>query len=344
MGVFRMGEQNPKQISTTSATEMFKQSFTQIAFNELVNIVTSMYKWKNLPDSIEEDRIEQTLLYNGTIGFFKNNDTGKLLASGGTGQGFNFYGLPTEYQIVNPVYDKLYTNTTFTIGKDLVMVRANDAYGGTYGNSLTGGNAMIGNPDTLLGIGFQSNIMTLQYFAQQLGNIRYIQNNNMQALNQPYIFNTTQENEESMKVLANKIMHGEQALFLATKKGYKDEQHSVTEDVQLLNLNPQYYVDKLEDQYNNIRNEALTYFGINNFNTDKKERSLVGEVNSNNSQIKLGRERSLRLRQEGAKEINKLFGTNITVEYAYEEEEEHYNEPIHSDVRGTVRDNREDEE
>lgn len=48
---------------------------------------------------------------------------------------------------------------------------------------------------------------------------------------------------------------------------------------------------------------------------DKKERQISDEVNSNLEQISMSRQIGLNSRRQGADEINRMFGTNITVNY-----------------------------
>lgn len=71
----------------------------------------------------------------------------------------------------------------------------------------------------------------------------------------------------------------------------------------------------LSIEKNRIWNEAMLFLGINNNNMDKKERQISDEVNSNLEQISMSRQIGLNSRRQGADEINRMFGTNITVNY-----------------------------
>ena len=59
----------------------------------------------------------------------------------------------------------------------------------------------------------------------------------------------------------------------------------------------------------------MLFLGINNNNMDKKERQISDEVNSNLEQITMSRMVGLNSRKQGADQINRMFGTNISVEY-----------------------------
>ena len=64
-----------------------------------------------------------------------------------------------------------------------------------------------------------------------------------------------------------------------------------------------------------LYNEALSDLGINNFNTDKKERMLQDEITSNDEEIYLTRAGMLEARKEACRQINEMFGLNIDVHY-----------------------------
>lgn len=51
------------------------------------------------------------------------------------------------------------------------------------------------------------------------------------------------------------------------------------------NIKNNYVANDMQDTKRSIINELLTYLGINNSNTDKKERLITGEVDSNNEEL-----------------------------------------------------------
>lgn len=71
------------------------------------------------------------------------------------------------------------------------------------------------------------------------------------------------------------------------------------------------------DERNQIWNEAMTMLGIGNANMDKKERLIVGEVESNNDQIVIARNMALLAREEACDEINRVWpDVNVVVEWS----------------------------
>ena len=72
-------------------------------------------------------------------------------------------------------------------------------------------------------------------------------------------------------------------------------------------------LDKLQQQKTDLKNELLTYLGINNNNNVKKERMVVDEVNANNEYTSINLDLMFDLRKRACKEINEKFGLNISV-------------------------------
>ena len=68
-----------------------------------------------------------------------------------------------------------------------------------------------------------------------------------------------------------------------------------------------YLIDKLELHKHEIWNECLTYLGIDNANTDKKERLITDEVESNNEIIKYYLNCFYKTRKRACDEINNKF-------------------------------------
>ena len=66
---------------------------------------------------------------------------------------------------------------------------------------------------------------------------------------------------------------------------FGNKQFDISNKLNVLKTDAPYLIDKLELHKHEIWNEALTYLGIDNANTDKKERLISDEVESNNELI-----------------------------------------------------------
>ena len=63
-------------------------------------------------------------------------------------------------------------------------------------------------------------------------------------------------------------------------------------------------------------NDCMTLLGIQNTNSDKRERMVVDEVNANDGQVKAARNVALMVRQEAANQINRMYpGLNVQVDW-----------------------------
>ena len=71
--------------------------------------------------------------------------------------------------------------------------------------------------------------------------------------------------------------------------------------------------NELMDYKKSVENELLTFLGQNNLPTDKKERLITDEANSNNQLIKSFADLQLVARQMACEAINKKYDLNISV-------------------------------
>lgn len=75
-------------------------------------------------------------------------------------------------------------------------------------------------------------------------------------------------------------------------------------------------LDKLHDEKLRVMNQLLTFIGINNNPSDKKERLVVSEAISNNGVISANIEVGWKSRRKFVELINKCYGLEISVKPA----------------------------
>jgi len=95
---------------------------------------------------------------------------------------------------------------------------------------------------------------------------------------------------------------------------FGNKQFDISNKLNVLKTDAPYLIDKLELHKHEIWNEALTYLGINNANTDKKERLITNEVDSNNDLINYYLNCFYKTRKEACDMINKKYGLKIKIE------------------------------
>ena len=149
-------------------------------------------------------------------------------------------------------------------------------------------------------------------YAYRIYNIERTIDINLGQLKHPYIIIAPENQIFSFKQLWKQIDENKPMIIGDSKLDISQLQAIATgvqnNTIELNNLKHQYM------------NEALTFLGINNANTDKKERLITDEVKANDEQLYVARQVMLNARKQACEEINKMFGLDIDVEFRGEEE------------------------
>lgn len=88
---------------------------------------------------------------------------------------------------------------------------------------------------------------------------------------------------------------------------FGNKQFDISNKLNVLNTNAPYLIDKLDIHKHQVFNDALTVLGINNANTDKKERLITDEVTSNEQLVNYYLNCWYKTRKKACDEINKKF-------------------------------------
>ena len=110
----------------------------------------------------------------------------------------------------------------------------------------------------------------------------------------------------TMERLYQEIDNGKPAVFVKKDDITKD-------DIYYNHVKETYIANDVQLLKQSIKNDFLTEVGLNNANTDKRERLIVDEVNANNDEVKANVQHWLDSITEGLKRANKLFGLNLSV-------------------------------
>lgn len=84
---------------------------------------------------------------------------------------------------------------------------------------------------------------------------------------------------------------------------------------QVVDVTTPYVGNEMQIYKHQLWNEALTYLGIENVNTDKKERLISDEVVNNMGDVEAERFTRLNARKQACEEINELFGLKVDVKF-----------------------------
>lgn len=95
---------------------------------------------------------------------------------------------------------------------------------------------------------------------------------------------------------------------------FGNKQFDISNKLNVLKTDAPYIVDKLDIHKHQIFNDALTVLGIDNANTDKKERLITNEVESNEELIKYYLNCFYKTRKYACEQIKEKFNLDIDIE------------------------------
>lgn len=95
---------------------------------------------------------------------------------------------------------------------------------------------------------------------------------------------------------------------------FGNKQFDISNKLNVLKTDAPYIVDKLDIHKHQIFNDALTVLGIDNANTDKKERLITNEVESNEELIKYYLNCFYKTRKNACEQIKEKFNIDIDIE------------------------------
>lgn len=252
-----------------------QQTYLQYV-NRLTELSISMFEWKNLPNTVDARFLELALFNDGMAVFFKDEVMGYLGLQVMIGGALNVYRIPNR-------------RTAF-------------AQNG-YRMKLEPSNSVIIYNNML----HTNSILDVQEMSKRLYEIQRTIDVNVIQQKTPKIITCTENQRLVMKNMYAQYMGNEPFIF-----GDKNLDLS---GIKTLDTASPYVADKLYDLKTQYWNEALTYLGISNVNTVKKERMITDEVQRNLGGTIASRYSRLFMRQQACEEINRMFGLNISVDY-----------------------------
>ena len=253
-------------------------------FYQLLDMAINVFEWKNLPDEIDPRFIELVLINTGRILFFKDEDM--LNPDGDKGR---YLMLRTAVGGTWSVYDV--PNMRRAYASNGYQKELNEK------NSVIMYNNYLRMPD----------IWVIQQFAQRLYECQRTIDVNVIAQKTPILLVCTDENRLTMKNIWQKY-DGNEPMMMVDKS-------LDLSSIKVLNMEAPYVASNLQNLKKEIFNECLTYLGIANIASVKKERLISDEVTRNLGGTEVEKHVRLNARKEACEKINKMFGLNIEVEY-----------------------------
>lgn len=238
----------------------------------LIQKAMSVYKWK-MPELWSENYFKYSLYVNGFVSVLYTAKYGWIPQKCGL-SGFNLFEEPNGIIINNQ-----FVTIERKIGDACVIFRMNPDYTGI--------------------------VDLIEAYACQLAEMHLTAYANMQSTKVGFILTADNKNmAEDLKKIADQILNGETAVV--SKKN-----PNIQWDYFSNNVKQNYVVSDILVDMRKLLNMFNTEFGIPNANTEKKERMVTDEVNSNNGDTKTRAEMWLNSFKDTCDKLNIMAGELI---------------------------------
>lgn len=241
-------------------------------------ICLSMFEWVNLPDSMNARFLEQCLYYQGQGALLYDKDYGYLNTMASDGGYINIYGLPTEIVCYSYRFNQRRSLYTLDIGeekdKECILV--------------------LNNYDRV------PTSYTISLFAYRLAEAQRTADVNIKAQRTPILITTDQKQYFTLKKMYEEYDGNTPAIFA--------DKNLITPDaLKALKTDAPMIIKDIMDYKREIWNEFLTFMGISNL-SEKRERMVSSEIDSNNELVNLNLQALLIPRKEACKQFNEKYG------------------------------------
>lgn len=257
----------------------------------LLDLAMSVFEWSNLPKGIDPRMLEYWLLFNGFCCFFKDDDlkdASKEYWTGGKA--------PEGYAVLQCMIDGHWDMYNYP-----TSVRA---------YSVNGLNVELNTENSVIIFNDYLRIpmyYTLEMYARRLAEIDRTIDVNVRAQKTPKVVRCSREQRLTFENLSKEVDENEYWIM--------GDKNLDLNDVEVLDLTAPYVSNELQVLKHQYWNEALTYIGIENVNTEKKERLVSDEVMTNMGDVEAQRFTRLNARKWACEQINEAFGLDVQCEF-----------------------------
>lgn len=262
-------------VANTEIATMFRRYLLQKAM--------AVFKW-TLPEQWSEKYFLYALYCNGTVAVFDTDKFGVIPQICGL-SGYNVFYQPTGAIIANPLIKSV---KPLKIGTECALLTLTEDYSG---------------------------IMDLvNYYADLMALASECSAVNLINSRLAYVFSADNKaTAETFKKAADQILSG-QPYVVADKRIFSDD-GSLKLQMFEQNLSQNFIAPNIMVLLRNIENQFCTDLGIPNCNTDKRERLVTDEVNSNNVETQLRAQMWLDHLKAQCEKIRAMFDVEIGVDW-----------------------------
>lgn len=268
-----------KAINSHFEDAMLLNDRTYIDYLErMKKICLSMFEWENLPDSMNSRYLEMCLYYKGQAALLYDNEYGYINTQAADAGYINIYGLPTQINCYSYSYNstrELYVpDSAGTKDEECILVM------NTYERIPTAA--------------------TIELFAKRLAEAQRTADININAQRTPIMILTDRNQELSMKNMYAEYEGNTPVIF-------GDRNQLNLDSINVIKTDAPFVAKDLMEYKVQIWNEFLTTMGVSNL-SEKRERLVTSEVDSNNELVNLNLQSFLAPRKQACKEFNDKYG------------------------------------
>ena len=249
---------------------------------DIISVSCAMFNYDNLPEGLTTQILEMSILLGTHLCFAKVLDKVYLCSYIFNGN-LDVYNRPTTVDL------QTFNGKTIARGikySDIVIVR-----------------------DNLLGI---PPIIAYLEYIRKMESIEFTLDKQIDIAKLPVVFKGEPETIKSFKSLFNKRYSFEPIAVT-------DKSLSTDQDFEQFDIQYPIQPESLLELYKNYRNFVMESMGVYGISSQKRERLLVGEVQSQNDYVDLIYQQRLNERERFIKECNEKLGTNIRLVESWKE-------------------------
>ena len=275
-----MNKPRRKSINSNFEDAMLLNSQTYVDYLErMKKIALSMFEWVNLPDTMNERYLEMCLYYKGQAALLYDEDYGFINTQAADSGYINIYGLPTKINCYSYSYNKmreLYVpNTNLPAEEECILVMNN------YQRVPTAS--------------------TISLYAERLTEAQRAADINIKSQKTPILLSLADKNQELTLRNIYAQYDGNSPVIIVDKSLLNGN------EINAINTEAKFVANDIRTYMREIWNDFLTFLGISNL-SEKRERLITSEADSNNELINMNMQSYLIPRKQACKEFNEKFG------------------------------------
>ena len=254
--------------------------------NRLKKIATSIFEWQGLPESMDSRYLEYCLFSLGQAALLKSEEYGFINTKAVISGEVNVYGLPTAVNC-------------FSYGRFNEVRKVYNGLASPDENDFTECILVKNTWDRL------PTVTTMELFALRLYEAERTCDVSVKNAKRSRLILTSENQRLTMENLFREYDSNVPYIF-------GDSDNFKLGTIESLDISSTFVANDVMKYKKEIWNEALTFLGIDNF-SDKRERLVSDEINTNNEVINMNLMSFLAPRQEACEQFNRKYGTNISV-------------------------------